>query len=80
MITDPVRLLLTPGGGHRRWAKAWKILDDTSVVNRVSVEVDEQDDSEVSARVDADLIGRGVPPWIERRRVGVGRRRRNRCR
>jgi hypothetical protein len=70
VITDPVRLLLTPGG-PRRWAKAWKVLDDTSVVNRVSVEVDEHDDSEVSARVDAELIGRGVPPWIERRRAGV---------
>ena len=71
VVIDPVRLLLTPGGGPRRWAKAWKILDDASVINRVSVEVDEHDDSEVSARVDADLIGRGVPPWIERRRTGV---------
>jgi hypothetical protein len=71
VITDPVRLLLTPGGGPRRWAKAWKVLDDRWVVNRVSVEVDEHDDSEVSARVDADLIGKGVPPWIEHRRAGV---------
>ena len=71
VITDPVRLLLSPGGDTRRWAKAWKILDDTSVVSRVSVEVDEQDDGEVCARVDTDLIGRGVPPWIEHRRAGV---------
>jgi hypothetical protein len=72
VITDPVRLLLTPTGGTRRWAKAWKILDDTWVLTRVSVEVDEHDDGEVCARVDTDLIGRGVPPWIERRRTGVG--------
>lgn len=71
VITDPVRLLLTPGGQSRRWAKAWKILDDTSVVSRVSVEVDEHDDIEVSARVNTDLIGKGVPPWIEHRRAGV---------
>jgi len=71
VITDPVRLLLSPGGGPRRWAKAWKILDDTSVVRRVSVEVDEHNDGEVCARVDTDLIGKGVPPWIERRRAGV---------
>jgi hypothetical protein len=71
VITDPVRLLLTPGGQSRRWAKAWKILDDTSVVSRVSVEVDEHDDCEISARVNTDLIGMGVPPWIEHRRAGV---------
>jgi hypothetical protein len=71
VITDPVRLVLTPGGRTRRWAKAWKILDDTSVVSRVSIEVDEDDDCEVCARVDTELIGSGVPPWIEHRRAGV---------
>jgi hypothetical protein len=71
VITDPVRLVLTPGGRSRRWAKAWKILDDTSVVSRVSIEVDEHDDCEVCARVDTELIGSGVPPWIEHRRAGV---------
>lgn len=71
VITDPVRFVLTPGGQSRRWAKAWKTLDDTSIVNRVSVEVDERDDCEVCARVDAALVGKGVPPWIERRRAGV---------
>ncbi len=70
VITDPVRLLLTPGGQSRRWAKAWKVLDDTAVVSRVSVEVDEHDDCLVCARVDTELIGQGVPPWIEHRRAG----------
>jgi hypothetical protein len=70
VITDPVRLLLTPSGQSRRWAKAWKILDDTAVVSRVSVEVDEHDDCYVCARVDTELIGQGVPPWIEHRRAG----------
>lgn len=71
VVTDPVRLVLTPGGSSWRWAKAWKILDDASVVRRVAVEIDEKDDCEVCARVDTDLIGIGVPPWIEHRRAGV---------
>jgi hypothetical protein len=71
LVTDPVRLVLTPGGTTRRWAKAWKLVDHKSVINRVSIEVDELDDSNVCARVDAELIGEGVPPWIAHRRAGV---------
>lgn len=70
VVTDPVRLLLIPGGNTRRWAKTWKMLDHASVLNRVSVEVDERDDEQVCARVDAELIGRGVPPWIRNRHDG----------
>lgn len=70
LVTDPVRLVLTPGGHTRRWAKTWKLLDHASILNRVSVEVDESDDPMVSARVDTELIGAGVPPWIENRLAG----------
>jgi hypothetical protein len=70
LVTDPVTLILTPGGNTRRWAKAWKMVDRTAVLNRVSIEVDEGDDCHVSARVDSELIGRGVPPWIENRQAG----------
>jgi hypothetical protein len=70
LVADPVRLVLTPGGRARRWAKAWKLVDSTAVLNRVSIEVDELDDSQVCARVDAELIGQGVPPWIAHRRAG----------
>ena len=70
VVTDPVRLVLTPGGHTRRWAKTWKLVDHRSVINRVSVEVDESDDPLVSARVDAELIGSGVPPWIQDRLEG----------
>ena len=70
LVTDPVRLVITPGGSTRRWAKTWKIVDSTAVLSRVSIEVDEVDDTQVSARVDSELIGRGVPPWIGNRRAG----------
>jgi hypothetical protein len=70
LVTDPVRLVITPGGSTRRWAKTWKVLDNKSVLNRVSIEVDEVDDCHVSARVDTELIGRGLPPWISNRQAG----------
>jgi hypothetical protein len=70
VITEPVRLIITPGGRTRRWAMVWKTLDSTEVLTRVAVEVDEDDDCEVAARVDTELIGRGIPPWIEHRRRG----------
>ena len=70
VVTDPVRLVLSLADRRRRWTKVWRTLDDTSVLTRVSVEVDEDDDCQVAARVDTELIGRGVPPWIEHRRRG----------
>jgi hypothetical protein len=70
LVADPVRLVLTPGGRARRWSKAWKLVDNTSVLSRVSIEVDELDDGQVCARVDTELIGQGVPPWIAHRRAG----------
>ncbi|MHB8717478.1 MAG: hypothetical protein ACYDAC_01105 [Candidatus Dormibacteria bacterium] len=70
IVTDPVRLVLTPGGRTRRWAKTWKLADHRGIVSRVSIEVDEAEDPRVAARVDTELIGSGVPPWIEHRRRG----------
>lgn len=70
LVTDPVQLVLTPGGHTRRWAKTWRMIDHNTVVSRVSISVDEADDCDVAARVDSDAIGHGVPPWIEHRRAG----------
>lgn len=70
VVTDPVRLILTPGGHTRRWAKTWKLADHRGVISRVAIEVDEAEDPRVAARVDAELIGSGVPPWIEHRLRG----------
>ena len=70
VLNDPVHLVQTPGGATRRWQRSWKLVDSTGVINKASIEVDEANDADVIARVDADLIGHGVPPWIERRHLG----------
>src|SRR5205814_462950 len=55
----------------RRWVTSWKLVDHVSVLHRVTLEVDEGNDCVVRALVNADLIGEAVPPWIERRRLGL---------
>jgi hypothetical protein len=70
LVADPVRLLMTPGGTTRRWAMTWKMIHRNEIVSRVSIEVDEADDCQVAALVDNELIGQGIPPWIEHRLAG----------
>src|SRR5439155_13197065 len=71
LVTDPVHQVFTPGMAARRWVTSWKLVDHVSVLHRVTLEVDEGNDCVVRALVNADLIGEAVPPWIERRRLGL---------
>ena len=71
LVNDPVRLVMPPGGGARRWQRSWKLVDHAGVLNKVAIEVDESNDADVLARVDTELIGHGVPPWIEQRHLRV---------
>jgi hypothetical protein len=68
LVADPVRLT-SPGVSSRCWARAWKLVDHLGVVHQVSIEVEEDTQALVGVRVDNDLIGRSVPPWIERRQA-----------
>ena len=71
MVADPVRPLPPRDRASRRWQRAWKLVDHSGVLKRVVIEVDEADDSMIMAHVDTELIGSGVPPWIDHRRRGV---------
>jgi hypothetical protein len=71
LVADPVRALPARDRAMRRWQRAWKLVDHSGALKSVAIEVDESDDSVVMAHVDTELIGQGVPPWIERRRQGV---------
>ena len=68
LVADPVRLT-SSGISPRCWARAWKLVDHLGVVHQVSIEVEEDSQAVVAVRVDNDLIGRSVPPWIERRQA-----------
>jgi hypothetical protein len=69
LVADPVRLTSSGTASPRRWARAWKLVDHLGVVHQVSIEVEEDAQAVVVLRVDNDLIGRSVPPWIERRQA-----------
>jgi hypothetical protein len=71
VAAEALRVVHPTSGGARRWIRTWKIYDHTGVIVQVTVEVDESRDPEVDVKVGRDLVGRGVPPWIERRHRGL---------
>jgi hypothetical protein len=72
LVADPVRLITAGTALPRCWGRAWKLVDHLGVVHQVSIEVEEEAQAVVRVRIDNDLIGRSVPPWIERRTTGTG--------
>jgi hypothetical protein len=57
---------------QRRWERGWKLIENTGVSLKVSLQVSAgRDDALVEARVGAFVVARGVPPWVARRRAGV---------
>jgi len=53
-----------------RWERSWRIIDDTGLVLKVSIHIDDGDDSLVHVRVGDVTVGEGIPPWITNRRNG----------
>jgi hypothetical protein len=67
VVADPVRLITAGTALPRCWGRAWKLVDHLGVVHQVSIEVEEDAQDVVGVRIDNDLIGRSMPPWIESR-------------
>ena len=68
LIADPVGLSFQGLERRRGWERAWKLVTHTGVARRVSVVVEEADDSVVLVKVGRAVVDRVVPPWIEHRR------------
>jgi hypothetical protein len=68
LLADPVSLSFQGVDRRRAWERAWKLVTHTGVARRVSVGVEEADDSVVLVKVGTQTVDRAVPPWIERRR------------
>jgi hypothetical protein len=57
---------------RRRWGRSWKLLEPTGLSLKVSLSVTEgEDEAHIDVRVNSNVVARGVPPWIARRRAGV---------
>jgi hypothetical protein len=58
---------------RRRWERSWKLIEPTGISLKVSLTIKEdEDDALIDVRVGSTVIARGVPPWIARRRAGLG--------
>jgi hypothetical protein len=75
VVADPVRLISSGTALPRCWGRAWKLVDHLGVVHQVSIEVEEDAQDVVGVRIDNDLIGRSMPPWIESRDEDAASRR-----
>lgn len=84
LISERVTLEFLGGVERRRaWQRSWKLVTHTGVARRVTVLVEERDDTEVIITVDSRIVIAAVPPWIQHRlnheRVDAGQDERERA-
>ena len=72
VVTEPNVTVVYDQNRNRRWERSWKLIETTGVTLKVSMQVAEEDDDDamIDVRVGSNVIARGVPPWIARRRAG----------
>lgn len=70
VITDGYVQLTRDIVRRARWERSWRIVDNTGLVIKVVIYIDEGDDSLVHVCAGDLIVGEGVPPWIEHRRKG----------
>jgi len=70
-VATETLMLVTGPTGSRRWTESWKLYDSTGPLVRIGVEVEEATDPECAIRLNARVILRCVPPWIEERTSGA---------
>ena len=67
----PMRLVIQRQPAARVWSRVWTLSNQTGVIRKVSLQVDEANDSTVIATVDGAPAVRIVPPWINDRIPGL---------
>jgi hypothetical protein len=71
LVVDPVALVT--GGGRtsaRRWERNWKVVSHTGIAERVTLQVLEDEPTELVVRVGQKIVAHEVPPWIAERAAG----------
>ena len=69
VLSEPIAYVYTPYRTHL-WERAWKLVTPTGTTRKVSIDVDEDNDTEVRLRIDRKTVMSMVPPWIDRRFAG----------
>jgi len=71
VLSDQEVALVHDAIRNTRWERSWRLIDHTGVIVKITVVVGEEDDAVVRVRVGSEDVVRAVPPWIERRRLGL---------
>ena len=67
VYAQPLSLMMQRSLGIRAWARGWTLANQTGVMRKVGIHVDESDDASVVATADGREVSREIPPWISDR-------------
>jgi hypothetical protein len=71
VVADDYVHLVRDQTREARWERGWRIVDHTGLVLKVTLFVNDSDDSVVYIRLGEVIIASGTPPWIANRSQGV---------
>lgn len=67
LIADPVTLIFVGIGRQRAWERSWRLDSHVGIAHRVSIVVEELDDTKITVKVGGNTVEQLVPPWIQHR-------------
>lgn len=70
LVADPVTLIFVGIGRQRAWERSWQLDSHVGIALRVSIVVEESDDTVVTVKVGGNAVEQVVPPWIAHRSRG----------
>jgi hypothetical protein len=70
VIADDAVRLSRGNDRNLRWERSWRLVENTGLVLRISINVSEENDALVRIMVGSEMVADGIPPWIARRRMG----------
>ena len=70
MLRDTEVAVSRGDDGGRCWEMSWKLASPAGIRLRITLMVEEKDDSVVLVRLGDEVLASGIPPWIEARRMG----------
>jgi hypothetical protein len=71
VIADDYVQLVRDQTRDARWERGWRIVDHTGLVLKITLFVNDSDDSVVYVRLGEVIIASGTPPWIANRSEGL---------
>ena len=67
LVADPVTLVFEGIGRQRAWERSWRLDSHIGIALRVSILVEEIDDTKITVKVGGNTVEQLVPPWIQHR-------------